>query len=237
MRLFKEFDWKITLWAIAKAMERNPKFAKYCVDNGHEIGAHGLRWLEFWEASIEEDKKYVKDTCLALKEHTGEIPVGFYFGRGTPNTHNLAPICWKEMGSSLLYSSESYNDDVPYWVDLPHEALLPEDQREGMLVIPYNYDCNDGKFHMAPGFVTSAGQLYEQYLRSTFDMLYREGGKMMNIPLHSRITGKAGRAEALRNFMLYVSEKPGVWVTTRRDIAKHFKEKFPYKPGHRAGGT
>lgn len=86
---------------------------------------------------------------------------------------------------------------------------------------------------MAPGFVTSAGQLYEQYLKSTFDMLYREGGKMMNIPLHSRITGKPGRAEALRGFMKYISEKEGVWVTTRRDIATHYKEKFPYKPGQR----
>jgi hypothetical protein len=42
---------------------------------------------------------------------------------------------------------------------------------------------NDGKFHMAPGFVTSAGQMYEDYLKSTFDCLYREGGKMMNIPM------------------------------------------------------
>lgn len=174
---------------------------------------------------------------MTLKDATGEMPVGFYFGRGTPNTHALCPQVWKECGSELLYSSESYNDDVPYWVDLPWEESLPEKERKGMLVVPYNYDCNDGKFHMAPGFVTSAGQLYEQYLKSTFDMLYREGGKLMNIPLHSRISGKAGRAEALRNFMKYINDKPGVWVTTRRDIAKHYKEKFPYKPGSRTGGA
>lgn len=59
---------------------------------------------------------------------------------------------------------------------------------------------------------------------------------MMNIPLHSRITGKAGRSEALRNFMLYISEKPGVWVATRKDIAEHYRGKFPYKPGSRQGG-
>lgn len=74
-------------------------------------------------------------------------------------------------------------------MDLPAEEiavkegrLAPEDKK-GLLIIPYNYDCNDGKFHMAPGFVTSAGQMYEDYLKSTFDCLYREGGKMMNIPL------------------------------------------------------
>ncbi|KAF2499366.1 chitin deacetylase 1, partial [Lophium mytilinum] len=237
MRLFKELGWQITIYAIAQAMERNPKFAKACIREGHEIAAHGLRWLEFWDYSLEDDKKYIKDTCLALKAATGEMPVGFYFGRGTPQTHALAPIVFKEMDTPLLYSSECYNDDVPYWIDLPWEAELPEAQREGMLLVPYNYDCNDGKFHMAPGFMTSAGQTYESYLKSTFDMLYREGGKMMNVPMHSRILGKPGRAEALRNFLKYVSEKEGVWVTTRRDIAKHYRATFPYKPGSRAGGA
>jgi peptidoglycan/xylan/chitin deacetylase (PgdA/CDA1 family) len=197
----------------------------------------GLRWLEFWDYNLEDDKKYIRDTWEALHKTTGEMPVGFYFGRGTPNTHALVPIVCKDMGVPLLYCSECYNDDVPYWVDLPSESKLPPEQREGMLMIPYNYDCNDGKFHMAPGFMTAAGQTYENYLKSTFDMLYREGGKMMNIPLHSRITGKAGRAEALRNFMKYISEKEGVWVATRRDIAKHYREKFPYKPGIAAGGN
>jgi peptidoglycan/xylan/chitin deacetylase (PgdA/CDA1 family) len=91
---------------------------------------------------------------------------------------------------------------------------------------------------MSPGFVGS--DMYEKYLIATFDMLYREScngrPRMMNIPMHSRIVGKPGRAEALRNFMKHISEKEGVWVTTRRDIAKHFREKFPYQPGNLAPG-
>ncbi|KAI9688692.1 MAG: hypothetical protein M1822_001049 [Bathelium mastoideum] len=236
-RLMKEFGWNMTLWAIAKAMERNPDFAKACVREGHEIGAHGLRWLEIWDYSVEEDKQYIKDTWLALKEATGEMPVGFYFGRGTPQTHALVPIVLKEIGHKLLYSSEAYNDDVPYWIDVPWEAGVAESEREGMLIVPYNYDCNDGKFHMAPGFMTSAGQTYESYLKSTFDMLYREGGKMMNIPMHARIVGKPGRAEALRNFMKYISDKPDVWVATRRDIANHYKQTYPYQSSGRTGGN
>lgn len=38
---------------------------------------------------------------------------------------------------------------------------------------------------MSPGFVGS--DMYEKYLKATFDALYREGGKMMTIPMHSRI--------------------------------------------------
>lgn len=89
---------------------------------------------------------------------------------------------------------------------------------------------------MSPGFTSSAGQTYEQYLKDTFDCLYREGGKMMTIPLHSRIAGKPGRSEGLRKFMKYISEKEGVWVTTRRDIANHYRSTFPYKSGSKAGG-
>jgi peptidoglycan/xylan/chitin deacetylase (PgdA/CDA1 family) len=97
---------------------------------------------------------------------------------------------------------------------------------------------SDGKFHMSPGFVGST--MYLEYLKSTFDMLYREGckgsPKLMNIPMHSRIVGKPGRSEALRTFMLYMKQHEGVWVTTREKIAEHFKETFPYMPGHLAPG-
>lgn len=241
MRIFKEFGWSITIYAVARAMELNPNFGKYCLQTGHEIANHGMRWLEFWDYDLEADKQYVKDSCNKLKQVTGEFPVGVYFGRGTPNTHGLLPQVYKEMHEQqgtpkLLYSSECYNDDVAYWVDVPYEQSLPEKEREGLLLVPYNYDCNDGKFHMAPGFMSSAGQTYEDYLKSTFDCLYREGGKMMNVPLHSRITGKAGRSEALRRFCEYISKKEGVWVTTRRDIATHYRETFPYKPGSRTRG-
>ena len=51
--------------------------------------------------------------------------------------------------------------------------------------------------------MSSAGQTYEDYLKSTFDCLYREGGKMMNIPLHSRITGKVSKSQQTRTLPLF----------------------------------
>jgi peptidoglycan/xylan/chitin deacetylase (PgdA/CDA1 family) len=102
----KESGFKMTLYAIAKAMERNPDFARACVREGHEIAAHGLRWLEFWDYDIQQDKKYIKDTFSELERVTGERPVGFYFGRGTPQTHVLVPEVCREQGWELKYSSE-----------------------------------------------------------------------------------------------------------------------------------
>lgn len=151
MRLFADFNWQITIYAVARAMELNPSFAQYCVRTaGHEIANHGLRWLEFFDLPLDKDFQYVKDSCNKLAEVTGEFPVGVYFGRGTPNTHGALPEIFKQMHRDqgtpkLLYSSECYNDDVPYWVDLPYERSLPEGEREGLLLVPYNYDCNDGE--------------------------------------------------------------------------------------------
>lgn len=71
LRLMKEFGWNMTLWAIAVAMERNPSFSKACVREGHEIGAHGYRWLDIWDYPLEEDKAYIKKTCQALEAATG----------------------------------------------------------------------------------------------------------------------------------------------------------------------
>ena len=134
--------YKFTTWAVAQAFEKNPTFAKACVRDGHEIAAHGLRWLDIWDYTLEQDFEYIKENCLSLQRTTGVMPRGYFYGRGTPNTKALFPEVMKSLGHPLLYCSESFNDDVPYWVDLPAEKDLPDEKKEGMLIVPYNYDCN-----------------------------------------------------------------------------------------------
>lgn len=92
--------------------------------------------------TLEEDSENIVKACTSLEKSTGEFPVGVYFGRGTPNTKALFSDVFKKMGKPLLYCSEAYNDDVPYWIDLPAEKDLPDEEKEGMLIVPYNYDCN-----------------------------------------------------------------------------------------------
>lgn len=65
LRLFKEMGWNFTIWAVAQAMEKNPSFARACVRDGHEIGAHGLRWLDISEMNVEEEKQYIKENLLS----------------------------------------------------------------------------------------------------------------------------------------------------------------------------
>ncbi|KAF3036534.1 hypothetical protein E8E11_005779 [Didymella keratinophila] len=120
----------------------------------HLNGEQDYEWLDIWDYSLEDDKAYIKRTCEALNAATGEFP---------------------EMGHKMLYTSEVYNEDSPYWIDLPKEKELPGNEKESLLRMSYNYDYNDGKFHMLHGFVRSNVATYEQYLKDTFDCLYREG--------------------------------------------------------------
>jgi peptidoglycan/xylan/chitin deacetylase (PgdA/CDA1 family) len=148
LRLFKEMGYRFTTWAVSQATAKNPSFAKVCVRDGHEIAAHGARWLDISHMSVAEEKEYIKENCLVLEKLTGKFPKGYFYGRGTPNTRALWPQVVKEIGEKrgtgerLGYSSEAFNDDVPYWVDLPAEVGMKDEEKEGMLVVPYNYDCN-----------------------------------------------------------------------------------------------
>lgn len=235
LRAMKEFGFPMTIYGVAQALYKNQEFAKACVRDGHEIANHALRWISWEKSSDEEQLEMIKESIKMLEAASGVAPVGAYIGRGNIKTPSLVAQAHKELGKPFLWQSDCYNDDVPFWVDLPQEKDLPDEKKEGMLMIPYAYVTNDYKFvASAPGPGFPGAFVYEDYLKNEFDQLYEEGGRIMNIPLHSRIIGKPGRTKALRNFMKYISEKEGVWVCNRRDIAKHFKEKFPYVPGKRA---
>ncbi|KAL4801824.1 hypothetical protein BDV18DRAFT_154692 [Aspergillus unguis] len=231
-RLFQRHGMKVTLYAVAQALERNPDVAVRCVQEGHDVASHAYRWLNYHDFSIEKEKEYIRKAITSLKALTGYAPKGWYYGRPSPHSRTLVPQVYEELGEDLRWASDTYADDVPYWIDLAHEKEKPDPK--GCLMIPYSYDCNDFKFHtMGSGFRDPQGFL--THLKNAFDVLYEEGEegmpKMMTIGLHCRIIGRPGRFKALQEFVEYISQKEGVWVATRTEIAEAFRAKFPYKKG------
>ena len=181
---------------------------------------------------MEKETDFIKKAITSLKSLTGYAPKGWYYGRPSPQSRALVPKVYEEMGEELVWFSDTYADDVPYWTDLPQERTLSSPK--GMLMLPYSYDCNDFKFHVAgSGFRDPNGFL--THIRNAFDVLYEEGEegqpKMMTIGLHCRIIGRPGRFAALKEFVDYISKKEGVWVATRTEIAEAFKEQYPYRKG------
>ena len=160
LRLFDERNMRFTSWAVGKALELNPAAGKAMAEAGHEVASHGWRWINYKDFTLEQELDHMKRAVKAIKDTAGKPPVGWYTGRF--GMHTLEAVV-KHGG--FLYSSNSYNDDLPYWVKVdgtPH------------LIIPYTLEVNDMKFAVAPGFTAGDGWL--QAMKDSFDVLYAEGG-------------------------------------------------------------
>lgn len=208
-RLFNEFDIPVTVYGVAMAMERNPEAVQAMLESNWEIASHGYRWIDYQFMAEDLEREHMQKAVEIHTRLTGQRPLGWYTGRDSPNTRKLV----LEDGG-FLYDSDSYADDLPYWVDggsKPH------------LVIPYTLDTNDMRFATPQGF--NSGEQFFQYLKDAFDTLYDEGAthpKMMNIGLHCRIIGKPGRFQGLKRFVEYAASKSGVWFCRREEIARHW---------------
>jgi len=208
-RMFTERNMPVTVFAVATALQRYPEIAASMQEAEWEIACHGLKWIDYRDMPEKEERAHFREAIEIHTEITGERPLGWYTGRTSDNS---LKIVMEEGG--FLYSSDSYADDLPYWVRGPKGPHL---------IIPYSLDANDMRFTNAQGFAN--GDDFFVYLRDAFDTLYAEGEtapKMMSIGLHCRLAGKPGRAAALARFLDYIDEHDGVWVATRLDIAKHW---------------
>ena len=215
LRLFKEFDVPITIFAVALAIARNRELADYLVDKNYDICAHGFRWIDYQYVDEKTEREHIKDCISVLTEYLGKRPVGWYTGRNSPNTRRLV----MEEGG-FLYDSDTYDDDLPYWVN-----ELESNNKH--LIIPYTLDVNDMRFASPQGF--NSGDQFFNYLKDSFDALYLEGKthpKMMSVGMHARILGRPGRIMAMRKFLEYVKTFDDVWLCTRREIADHWYENF-----------
>jgi putative urate catabolism protein len=213
LRLFESRGLPLTVYGVASALARHPDVARAFVDGGHEIACHGLKWISYQSVDEATERAHLREAVRIITQLAGSAPLGWYTGRDSPRTRALVV----EHGG-FLYDSDSYADELPYWVrvhDRPH------------LVVPYTLDANDMRFATAQGF--NSGAQFFEYLKDSFDVLYREGDpagldrpKMMSVGLHCRLVGRPGRVAALERFVDYVRSHAAVWICRRVDIARHW---------------
>ncbi|OUS07145.1 allantoinase [Rhodobacterales bacterium 52_120_T64] len=209
-RMFTGRDIPVTVFGVAMALERNPDVVTAMNDAGWEIASHGYKWIDYKDVPAEVEREHIAEAIRIHTEVTGQKPVGMYQGRSSENTHNLT------MEAGFAYSADTYADDVPYYIDGPDGPFL---------MVPYTLDANDMRFASPQGF--NSGDQFFSYLQDSFDILYAEGGRMMSIGLHCRLVGRPGRAASLARFLDYVQGHRDVWLTTREDIAKHWRAEHP----------
>ncbi|MCV3238366.1 allantoinase PuuE [Mesorhizobium sp. ZC-5] len=220
-RMFTQAQVPVTVYGVATALARSPDQVTAMQEAGWEIASHGLKWIDYRDYKIEDERRHVEEAIRLHTEVTGERPTGWYTGRTSVNTVRLVA----EEGG-FAYVSDTYDDDLPYWLDHDgHGNAIPP-----QLIIPYTLDANDMRFATPQGF--NSGDQFFAYLKDAFDTLYAEGKsgrpRMMSIGLHCRLIGRPGRAAALQRFIDYVKGHDKVWLARRIDIADHWREQHPY---------
>ena len=215
-RMFTSRNLPVTVFGVATALARSPEAVKAMQEADWEIASHGLKWIEHRHMTESEERWQVREAVRVHTEATGAPPRGWYTGRSSINTLKLV---MEE--ADLAWSSDSYADDLPYYVGGPKGPHL---------IIPYTLDANDMRFINAQGF--GGGDEFYTYLKDSFDVLYAEGEtspKMMSIGLHCRVVGRPGRAASLARFLDYIKGFERVWVPRRIDIADHWRKIHPPK--------
>ena len=191
-RIFTARGLPVTVFGVATALARNPDIVAAMTAADWDIASHSLKWIEHKDFTEFEERVEIAAAIRLHTEATGRRPLGWYTGRSSINTLRLL----METGG-FKYLSDSYADDLPYWLSGPHGPQV---------VIPYTLDVNDMRFINPQGF-GDGGQFFT-YLKDTFDVLYAEGitaPKMMTVGLHCRIIGRPGRAASLIRFLDYIS--------------------------------
>ena len=214
-RLFTGARIPVTVYGVASALARAPEQVEAMKDAGWEIASHGLKWIDYKDHTVETEQADMDEAIRLHTEVVGDPPRGWYCGRTSVNTVDLASAT-----GAFDYVSDTYDDDLPYWREAGERQQL---------IIPYTLDCNDMRFATAQGF--NSGDQFFAYLRDTFDALYAEGtagaAKMMSVGLHCRLIGRPGRVQALRRFIEYIQGFEGVWTPRRIEIAEHWRVAHP----------
>lgn len=215
MDLFAERNLPMTVFGCGLAMLRHPDAARAMAAAGHDVCSHGWRWISHHLLSEEEEREHIRLAIDVITKTTGERPLGWYC-RYAPSEHTRRLVV--EEGG-FLYDSDSYADDLPYWVAVEGRSHL---------VVPYSFTNNDAKFTAPPGFGTASD--FETYLKDAFDVYYAESARtprMMSVGMHARFVGHPGRFAGLVRFLDYVQGFDDVWVCRRADIARHWITTHP----------
>ena len=210
-RLFNAYEFPVTVFGVATALQKNPDVVKAMLSSQWEIASHGLKWIDYQHVDKQIEREHIQQAIDIHEQMTGKKPSGWYTGRMSPNTRELV------MEHDFLYDADSYADDLPYWVKKPNN--------QKHLIVPYTLDSNDMRFATNQGF--NSGDQFFTYLKDCFDTLYEEGNttpKMLSIGLHCRLIGRPGRIASLKRFLDYIQTHDKVWVCTREAIAQHWHD-------------
>ncbi len=183
---------------------------------------HGYRWYGPDTAAgatlgPEQEREEIRRAVESMLRTTGQRIRGWMV-RSFPTVHTRELLAAE---GGFLYDSDATNDELPYYVTAGGKPFL---------VVPYTKVYNDVRYLMAPTY--AAPRHFFETLKAGLDYMLEEaaqgcGGRLLSVGVHSRWSGQAARAAALRDFVEYALGRDGVRFMRRIDVAEHWLATFP----------
>ena len=223
LRAFEQRRLPLTVFAVARALQRLPEAVAAYRELGFEIAAHGLRWISYQQTDEATERAHLAEAVKLLADLTA--------ARRSAGIRPRQPQHPPPGGGArrFLIRLRLLCRRLPYWTRVAADGVQKQH-----LVVPYTLDSNDMRFAAMQGF--NSGTQFFDYLKDTFDTLYREGDpngldqpKMFSVGLHARLVGRPGRIASLERFLDYIGAHDKVWICRRIDIAKHWMAAHPFE--------
>ncbi|MCB1689103.1 MAG: polysaccharide deacetylase family protein [Halioglobus sp.] len=199
--------------------DHHPELIAMCAERDWEFFSHGIYNTRYtYGMSEEQERDMIRDAMESIHRHTGQQCAG-YLAPALSHSE-LTLDLFAEVGTELFgdhagfYTCDLFHDDQPTPIRLRSNKRF--------VSIPYSLEMNDTIAYVVNRVEP---RRYGQMLKDNFDRLYAEGeesGTVMCIPTHNYQVSCPHRLKAFEEALEYITGHSDVWVTTGRDIARHF---------------
>ena len=155
----------------------------------------------------------IEDVIESIEKHTGQQVAGSLTPALTHTERSIDLLA--EYG--FKYVCDIFCDNQP----------IPLNVEKGrMISVPYSVEMND--FTLFTGARVTPRR-FRDLQKAFFDQLLEEGaeqGSVMCIPTHPFLVGQPFRIDAFAEALDYITSHDEVWVTTGREIAEYYLDKY-----------
>lgn len=204
LRILGDEEVKATFLVCGGIAERYPEAVAAIAARGHEVAGHGYHHEVARDLSRDEEDDVMARATAMIAERAGRRPVGWRSCTQSPNSLGLL------MEHGYLWNSNSFSHDLPF---------LWRDGARTLVELP-RQPFGDGRTygHRDSGNPADALTVW----KAMFDEFHAEAEQAPTycpFQFHPYISGRPGRAQALRTVIRHMKAAGGVWFATGSEVA------------------
>lgn len=213
--ILDEFQIPGTFFVPGYTAHRHPVPVRSIAEAGHEIAHHGYLHESLVGINEATEREILRRGIDALYEVAGVRPLGYRAPMWEMNWHT--PKLLAEF--DFLYDSTLMDSDHPYELAVNGAGSLVE--------LPVSWALDDWQQYCfvpdfsGTGLIETPAKAIELW-RVELEAMRDIGGAWI-LTNHPFLTGRPGRAAALRDFVAEVAEMDDVWIAGMSQIATHVR--------------